>query len=72
MTDFQTPLGARLRRPDENIAAGRGNVGENRDTCIRHTLQKLNLCTTTLHRILTNDLALHGYKIHFRKKIETC
>lgn len=70
VADARTPLRARLGRSEENIAAVRESVAENPDTSIRHRAQELNLSTTTLHRILTNDLSLHAYKIQLAQELK--
>lgn len=58
VADVKTPLRARIRRSDENVAAVRESVTEHLETCIRHRTEELNLSTTSLYRIWTKNLSL--------------
>jgi len=57
------PEKPRPKRSDENIDRVRRSIEENKQTSSRRRASQLNIATTTLRRIIRQDLGLYPYRI---------
>lgn len=66
----KSPLYDRIRCSDENIAAVSKSVTKHPKSSSSHQMQEMNLCTTTLHRILTKYWSVQAYKFQLTQKLK--
>lgn len=69
LMDQKTVVRRRPCRSLEKIATVRESEVKNPGTFIRHRDQELNICKSTMPRILVQDLHLHAYKVQSVQQI---
>ncbi|GFW01053.1 DUF4817 domain-containing protein [Trichonephila clavipes] len=68
--DNSHPQKCRTVRAEEAIATLERSIEEDPNESIRHRAQELDLCPSTLWKILRKDLGLRAYKIHLVQELK--
>ncbi|GFU17712.1 DUF4817 domain-containing protein [Trichonephila clavipes] len=69
LIDNSHPQRRRMVRTEEAIATIERSIEEDPNESIRHRAQELDLCPSTLWKILRKDLGLHAYKIQLVQEL---
>ncbi|GFW66331.1 DUF4817 domain-containing protein [Trichonephila clavipes] len=70
LIDNSHPQRRRTVRTEEAIATVEGSIEEDPNESIRHRAQELDLCPSTLWKILRKDLGLRAYKIQLVQELK--
>ncbi|GFV86992.1 DUF4817 domain-containing protein [Trichonephila clavipes] len=70
LIDNSHPQRGRMVRTEEAIATVERSIEEDPNESIRHRAQELDLCPSTLWKILLKDLGLRAYKIQLVQELK--
>ena len=70
LVDNKHPIRRRTVRTQQAIAAVQRSVADDPNVSIRHRAQQVNLCPSTLWKILRKDLGLRAYKIQLVQELK--